>query len=53
MGEMITKITGKLVRLGDTEAMLEVPPSMRLRARVRPPAVQSEIGQSVSLRTID
>jgi Holliday junction DNA helicase RuvA len=51
---MITKITGKLVRLDDTEAILEVgsfeyevfvPEFVRRQ-------LQSSIGQSVSLRTI-
>jgi Holliday junction DNA helicase RuvA len=52
---MITKITGKLVRLGDTEAVLEVGP---LEYEVFVPEfvrrqLQSEIGQTVSLRTIE
>jgi Holliday junction DNA helicase RuvA len=51
---MITKITGKLVRLGDTEAILEVGP---LEYEVFVPEfvrrqLQPAIGQSVSLRTI-
>jgi holliday junction DNA helicase RuvA len=51
---MITKITGKLVRLGDTEAILEVGP---LEYEVFVPdfvrrQLQPSIGQSVSLRTI-
>ncbi len=51
---MITKITGKLVRLGDTEAILEVGP---LEYEVFVPEfvrrqLQPSIGQSVSLRTI-
>jgi holliday junction DNA helicase RuvA len=52
---MITKITGKLVRLRDTEAVLEVGP---LEYEVFVPEfvrrqLQSEIGQTVSLRTIE
>jgi holliday junction DNA helicase RuvA len=52
---MITKITGKLVRLGDNEAVLEVGP---LEYEVFVPEfvrrqLQSEIGQAVSLRTIE
>jgi len=52
---MITKITGKLVRLGDTEAVLEVGP---LEYEVFVPEfvrrqLQPEIGQTVSLRTIE
>jgi holliday junction DNA helicase RuvA len=52
---MITKITGKLVRLGDNEAVLEVGP---LEYEVFVPEfvrrqLQSEIGQTVSLRTIE
>jgi Holliday junction DNA helicase RuvA len=51
---MITKITGKLVRLGDTEAILEVGP---LEYEVFVPEfvrrqLQPSIGQTVSLRTI-
>src|SRR5580698_5165023 len=51
---MITKITGKLVRLGDNEAILEVGP---LEYEVFVPEfvrrqLQASIGQSVSLRTI-
>jgi len=51
---MITKITGKLVRLGDNEAILEVGP---LEYEVFVPEfvrrqLQSSIGQPVSLRTI-
>jgi holliday junction DNA helicase RuvA len=51
---MITKITGKLVRLGDNEAILEVGP---LEYEVFVPEfvrrqLQPAIGQSVSLRTI-
>lgn len=51
---MITKITGKLVRLGDNEAILEVGP---LEYEVFVPEfvrrqLQPSIGQSVSLRTI-
>jgi holliday junction DNA helicase RuvA len=52
---MITKITGKLVRLGDTEAVLEVGP---LEYEVFVPEfvrrqLQPEIGKTVSLRTIE
>ncbi|HUE14818.1 MAG TPA: Holliday junction branch migration protein RuvA [Planctomycetaceae bacterium] len=52
---MITKITGKLVRLGDTAAILEVGP---LEYEVFVPEfvrrqLQPEIGNSVSLRTIE
>ena len=52
---MIIKITGKLVRLGDNEAVLEVGP---LEYEVFVPEfvrrqLQSEIGQTVSLRTIE
>ena len=52
---MITKITGKLVRLGDNEAVLEVGP---LEYEVFVPEfvrrqLQPEIGQTVSLRTIE
>ena len=51
---MITKITGKLVRLGETEAILEVGP---LEYEVFVPEfvrrqLQPAIGQTVSLRTI-
>src|SRR5580658_717127 len=51
---MITKITGKLVRLGDNEAILEVGP---LEYEVFVPEfvrrqLQPSIGQTVSLRTI-
>ena len=52
---MITKITGKLVRLGDTEAVLEVGPfeyEVFVPDFVRR-QLQSEIGQTVSLRTIE
>jgi Holliday junction DNA helicase RuvA len=52
---MITKITGKLVRLGITEAILEVGP---LEYEVFVPEfvrrqLQAEIGQTISLRTIE
>jgi len=52
---MITKITGKLVGLGDTEAILEVGP---LEYEIFVPEfvrrqLQTEIGQTVSLRTIE
>jgi len=52
---MITRITGKLVRLQDTEATLEVGP---LEYEILVPdfvrrQLQSQIGQSVSLRTIE
>jgi len=52
---MITKITGKLVRLRDNEAVLEVGPfeyEVFVPEFVRR-QLQSEIGQTVSLRTIE
>ncbi len=52
---MISKITGKLLRLGDTEATIEVGP---LEYEVFVPdfvrrQLQPQIGQTVSLRTIE
>lgn len=52
---MITKITGKLVRLQDNEAVLEIGPfeyEVFVPEFVRR-QLQSEIGQTVSLRTIE